>query len=742
MKAAWPSPHDRKDYKDQLEQLRRLGVGELHAGRGHEHVHARPGSDGPGCRNADARHGRRRRPVTPRARGRRPRHGVTPSAGGASIAHWSLPLRRAGNPPGARVTTAFVRCSASARKPAAQRTALAPRLNAPPAARVSPCRLRPSRTRSARRTSSPARPPVERQPEPIEEPAPPPVFEPEPPRVEAPREERAASRRRAEEPPRGRGAREEPRSRRRARSPASKRRARSPASKRRARNRASRRRARNPASRRRARSRAVEPPPERPTRATSSPPGRDSSRPRRPRAATSRRASISTSRRSSTRRRSTPRSTRPRSATRTPASPRSSPAAAAPRPPPSTTCSTRRSSSLRPSSRCAPRRRAPRPCRRRDPAQAPRAQRAAPRPQDAAARERRPRHGQRPLGPPDLRRDRARDPPRPAVRRQRDLPAVPRGRGGQRRRHDPRELRRRPDRRRSSPRRASSTRPGSSSSAPRSDGSRGSLRPGKYTLQKGMSNDDAIAKLTAAPVANTPVADRRPDARRGPVAPRERARRRQVREGQRRVREGERLQGHAGADPRARRPQGHEDRRGLPVPGHVHAAGGLLRQRPGQAAARRVRGELQAGRHDLREAQEPQPLRRADHREPHRARGAAGEGAPTCLGGHLQPAQRGYAVGDRRDDALLDEQLDQARSSSPSSRRTSRTTHGSTEGCPRRRSATPAWRRSRPPPSRRRRSTSTTCARRTTTPASTRSPPRTREFEKDLARYNASRGDG
>src|SRR4051794_3117256 len=28
-KAAWPSPHDRRDYKDQLEQLRRLGAGEL-----------------------------------------------------------------------------------------------------------------------------------------------------------------------------------------------------------------------------------------------------------------------------------------------------------------------------------------------------------------------------------------------------------------------------------------------------------------------------------------------------------------------------------------------------------------------------------------------------------------------------------------------------------------------------------------------------------------------------------------
>ena len=28
-KAAWPSPHDRRDYKDQLEQLRQMGVGKL-----------------------------------------------------------------------------------------------------------------------------------------------------------------------------------------------------------------------------------------------------------------------------------------------------------------------------------------------------------------------------------------------------------------------------------------------------------------------------------------------------------------------------------------------------------------------------------------------------------------------------------------------------------------------------------------------------------------------------------------
>ena len=29
MKAAWPSPHDRRDYQDQQEQLRRLAAGEV-----------------------------------------------------------------------------------------------------------------------------------------------------------------------------------------------------------------------------------------------------------------------------------------------------------------------------------------------------------------------------------------------------------------------------------------------------------------------------------------------------------------------------------------------------------------------------------------------------------------------------------------------------------------------------------------------------------------------------------------
>ena len=75
-KAAWPSPHDRRDYKDQLEMLRQMGAGELREHRGPEHVHARPGPDGPGRRQAHRRERRGRPAAAPRARGRGPAHDV------------------------------------------------------------------------------------------------------------------------------------------------------------------------------------------------------------------------------------------------------------------------------------------------------------------------------------------------------------------------------------------------------------------------------------------------------------------------------------------------------------------------------------------------------------------------------------------------------------------------------------------------------------------------------------------
>ena len=188
-------------------------------------------------------------------------------------------------------------------------------------------------------------------------------------------------------------------------------------------------------------------------------------------------------------------------------------------------------------------------------------------------------------------------------------------------------------------------------------------------------------------------------------------------------------------------PKGTKTAEGFLFPATYELNGGLQRQRARRAAARRVRGELQAGRHELRQAQEPLALRRADHRVDDRARGAAGARALAGLGGHLQPAEGGYAPSRSTRRSATRRTIGNARSDSPSSTATSRTTRASTAGCRRRRSATPAWPRSRPPPSRPARTTCSTCASRAS-PASTRSPRPTRSSQRDLAKYQASREDG
>ena len=114
-------------------------------------------------------------------------------------------------------------------------------------------------------------------------------------------------------------------------------------------------------------------------------------------------------------------------------------------------------------------------------------------------------------------------------------------------------------------------------------------------------------------------------------------------------------------------PKGTKTAEGFLFPATYTLHGRRHRQRARQAAARRVRGELQARRHELRQEEEPHALRRADHRVDDRARGAAGQGARARLGGHLQPAQAGYAARDRRDDPLLRRTTGSARSASPSS---------------------------------------------------------------------------
>ena len=101
-KAAWPSPHDRRDYKDQLEQLRQMGVGELREVDVQSTYMHGQGLMVPVVGQAVALHGRGRAAPAPPARGRGPTHRTrVPSGGGIARCRRSLTLSPSGNPPGA-----------------------------------------------------------------------------------------------------------------------------------------------------------------------------------------------------------------------------------------------------------------------------------------------------------------------------------------------------------------------------------------------------------------------------------------------------------------------------------------------------------------------------------------------------------------------------------------------------------------------------------------------------------------
>ena len=167
-------------------------------------------------------------------------------------------------------------------------------------------------------------------------------------------------------------------------------------------------------------------------------------------------------------------------------------------------------------------------------------------------------------------------------------------------------------------------------------------------------------------------------------------------------------------------PKGTKSAEGFLFPATYELEEGSKRERARQAAARRVRDELLQGR--LRAAKRKN-LSRYDvlviasmiEREvqlpPRRA---------LVLGGHLQPPPAGDAVGDRRDHPLLDQQLETPDPPVRARQARTPTTRASTASSRRHRSATPAWRRSRPPPSRRTRATCSTCAS-PASPASTHS---------------------
>ena len=170
-----------------------------------------------------------------------------------------------------------------------------------------------------------------------------------------------------------------------------------------------------------------------------------------------------------------------------------------------------------------------------------------------------------------------------------------------------------------------------------------------------MSNGDAIAALTKGPKVRVVPTDehhgaRRPVDPRGGAADRQGPAHGQLREGGERARALRRVRG-LGA------PKGVKTAEGFMFP----ATYTLLE---GSPARDLVAKQLDAFRDNfgsvdlsVRQAQEPDALRRADHRLAGRARGAAGQGAPADRFGHLQPPAGRHAARDRRDDPLRDAQL-------------------------------------------------------------------------------------
>ena len=235
-------------------------------------------------------------------------------------------------------------------------------------------------------------------------------------------------------------------------------------------------------------------------------------------------------------------------------------------------------------------------------------------------------------------------------------------------------------------------------------GDRDKLRAGRYVLARDMSNGAAIAALTAVPA--TPRVRTRPHpggprAARGRAAPRRQGRAR-------------RLPGGLRAQPRAAAPQlrgaaRHAEPRGLPVPGDVSPEGPSDGAHARPRAAERVRDGDRDRLDAPREGEEPDGLRRADHRLDGRARDARSPRERRLIaGGHLQPAAAGDPARDRRGDPLRRGQLVAAAEGLRARARQPVQHAPAHRACRRRRSATRAWRRSAPRPTRADRRTCTT----------------------------------
>ena len=183
---------------------------------------------------------------------------------------------------------------------------------------------------------------------------------------------------------------------------------------------------------------------------------------------------------------------------------------------------------------------------------------------------------------------------------------------------------------------------------------RGKLRPGKYQLPTGMSNGAAIEALMQGPQAKIVKTFKF-------TLPEGRSRRENI-PAVNKAFEGD--YGKATTDPRAAAP-GAQPRpaaqralaRGLPVPRDLPDDQRGERERPRRAPARRVPREPRHGQSGTARQAQPDPLRRAHHRLDGRARGAAGQGAAADRRGDAQPAQGGHPARDRRHHPLPDQQL-------------------------------------------------------------------------------------
>ena len=225
------------------------------------------------------------------------------------------------------------------------------------------------------------------------------------------------------------------------------------------------------------------------------------------------------------------------------------------------------------------------------------------------------------------------------------------------------------------------------------NGDRGELRPGKYTLKRGMKNGDAIAALQVVPE--------------GPKA---------VETVDVRLLEGPSRKENAPVVDKSKKVKGDYASatsskttlrriRELGAPRGTKTAEGFLFPATytlpeGSTANRLVKEQLDAfeenfAQVDMSYAKKKNLTRYdvIDHRLDDRARGVARARAPARLGGHLQPAEGGYDAGDRRDDPLRDEQLATPDPRIRAREARGRTTPASTAGCRRRRSATPGSRR-------------------------------------------------